>query len=100
MIAGLNKKQIMWVLGGSRRPFNQATIDMFVAHYVNGVPKTEAAVMYDLSPQFASKRWSRFEELLREKCEKYDLKISTILHDKSDAKAVLEFDVVNRKEGK
>lgn len=99
MFIKLTEEQLQWVLKGTR--FSDNVINMFRDHFVNSISKMDAAKRNDLSLQFATKKWARFESLIVEKCQKNNLEISTILHSISDKKAVFLFDVSNsQKKGK
>lgn len=95
MLIKLTEEQLQWILKGSRRP-GDTVISMYRDHYVHGIPKSECSEKYGLSPQFAYKKWMRFDHMVKAKCAKYDLVISTVLHKAEYKNYVLSFDIINR----
>jgi len=93
MILKLNKKQLDWVLEDTR--FSLPVREMFFDYYVNNISKSDCARKHGKSQPFAAKKFIKFDELLKAKCAKAGLKLTTIVHKIEDSSAVLEFDVVS-----
>lgn len=95
MILKLTEAQFIWVIGDTGH--SEEVIAMLRSHFVDGIPRTHAAASHGFTNGFAAKKYMRFEEILREKCEKHGVEITTILHVAEDKNAVLSYDVPSGK---
>lgn len=91
----LEEEHLLWVIEGKR--YSDHVIALFRDHYVNGVPKVQAASKFDFSQPFASKKFAQFETLLAEKCEAEGLQITTVLHKEGSKEKILKLDAIIRR---
>lgn len=92
MILRLTEDQLLWLLEDTR--YKKDTVQMFRDHFVGGIPKQQAAQNNGITPHFSYKKWREFEKLSEEKCRKYGVKMSTIMHKPEDADKVHQYDIV------
>ncbi len=93
MIFNLTKKQLDWLLEGTR--YKDEVRNLFNDHYVRGLTKSAAAKANNFSLPFSSKKFNEFDKLIYDRCKTHNLQISTIIHSPKDKKNVFSYDVSN-----